>query len=44
MRLKKALVSLEFYNKLDNKILKTVKLKIYKSKRLELKTLFFIER
>jgi len=40
----KTLVSLEFYNKLDNKILKTVKLKIYKSKRLELKTLFFTER
>jgi len=35
-----SLVSLEFYKKYDNKIVKLVKLKIHREKRLELKTLF----
>ncbi len=35
-----SLVSLEFYKKYDNKTIKLVKLRIYKDKRLELKTIF----
>ena len=34
------LVSLEFYKKFDNDMVKLVKLKIHRAKRLELKTLF----
>ena len=34
------LVSLEFYKKFDNDVVKLVKLKIHREKRLELKTLF----
>ena len=35
-----SLVSLEFYRKYENKMVKLVKLKIHREKRLELKTLF----
>ena len=34
------LVSLEFYKKFDNDMVKLIKLKVHKEKRLELKTLF----
>ena len=34
------LVSLEFYKKFDNDVVKLVKLKVHREKRLELKTLF----
>jgi len=34
------LVSLEFYKKFDNNVIKLVKLKVHREKRLELKTLF----
>lgn len=34
------LVSLEFYKKFDNDMVKLVKLKVHRAKRLELKTLF----
>jgi len=34
------LVSLEFYKKFDNDMVKLVKLKVHREKRLELKTLF----
>ena len=34
------LVSLEFYKKFDNDVVKLVKLKVHRDKRLELKTLF----
>ncbi len=35
-----SLVSLEFYKEYDNHMVKLVKLRVYKEKRLELKTLF----
>jgi len=34
------LVSLEFYKKFDNNMVKLIKLKVHRDKRLELKTLF----
>ena len=37
---KATLVSLEFYKKFDNDMVKLVKLKVHREKRLELKTLF----
>lgn len=37
------LINLEFYKKMDNEIVKLVKLKIHREKRLELKTLFVIK-
>lgn len=37
------LVSLEFYKKFDNDVVKLVKLKVHRTKRLELKTLFVRE-
>ena len=39
-----SLISLEFYKKYNDKSIKLVKLKIYKDKRLELKTVFIEEQ
>ncbi len=38
-----SLVSLEFYKEYDNHIVKLVKLRVYREKRLELKTIFVKE-